>query len=191
MTTRDTGPQAGLQVTPVQIARLAGVGRAAVSNWRKRYPDFPRAMGGSATSPLFDLVEVEEWLRANDKLGGGLDPEERLWQRISADTDVRSVRGRILEILNFLATGDPDGLSRDMTAEVTAQLEARADAASRAELAERLVARLQAFERTGGGFTPTARLAEVIASLIPNQPQRTSLIRCVDSGTYCARWHLA
>lgn len=50
------------EITSAAIARLAGVGRAAVSNWRKRYPDFPGPVGGSSSSPTFDRAEVIDWL---------------------------------------------------------------------------------------------------------------------------------
>ena len=43
---------------PAAIARMAGVGRAAVSNWRKRHPEFPKRLGGSPNSPTFDRAEV-------------------------------------------------------------------------------------------------------------------------------------
>ncbi|WP_030270815.1 N-6 DNA methylase [Streptomyces sp. NRRL B-24484] len=56
------------EVTAVEIARLAGVGRAAVSNWRRRHPDFPQPAGGTDTSPTFRLDEVEHWLRAQGKI---------------------------------------------------------------------------------------------------------------------------
>src|SRR5947209_12243578 len=55
------------EMTAAAIARLAGVGRAAVSNWQRRYPVFPKPVGGSSTSPTFDRAEVEEWLRATGK----------------------------------------------------------------------------------------------------------------------------
>ncbi len=55
------------EITAAAIARLAGVGRAAVSNWRRRYPDFPIPVGGSPTSPTFDRAEVEAWLKATGK----------------------------------------------------------------------------------------------------------------------------
>ena len=55
------------EMTAAAIARLAGVGRAAVSNWRRRYPEFPRPVGGSSTSPTFDRAEVEAWLKATGK----------------------------------------------------------------------------------------------------------------------------
>jgi len=53
------------EVTAADIARIAGVGRAAVSNWRRRHADFPRPVGGPPTSPTFSLDEVQKWLRAN------------------------------------------------------------------------------------------------------------------------------
>ena len=55
------------EMTAAAIARYAGVGRAAVSNWRRRYPAFPKPVGGSATSPTFDRAEVEAWLKATGK----------------------------------------------------------------------------------------------------------------------------
>lgn len=52
-------------VTAAAIARRAGVGRAAVSNWRKRYPDeFPRPRNG-----LFSWSEVLRWLTVTGKAG--------------------------------------------------------------------------------------------------------------------------
>lgn len=58
------------EVTAADIARLAGVGRAAVSNWRRRHPDFPNPVGGSPNSPTFALAEVEAWLTANGRTAG-------------------------------------------------------------------------------------------------------------------------
>ena len=56
-------------VTAAAIARRAGVGRAAVSNWRRRYADFPQPVGGSPSSPVFSWVQVEAWLVATGKAG--------------------------------------------------------------------------------------------------------------------------
>ncbi len=55
------------EITAAAIARLASVGRAAVSNWRRRYPEFPKPVGGSPTSPTFDRAEIEAWLKATGK----------------------------------------------------------------------------------------------------------------------------
>jgi hypothetical protein len=61
------GPGEHDEMTAAAIARLAGVGRAAVSNWRSRYPEFPKPVGGSPTSPTFSRAEVEAWLKATGK----------------------------------------------------------------------------------------------------------------------------
>ncbi|MDT0347635.1 HsdM family class I SAM-dependent methyltransferase, partial [Streptomyces litchfieldiae] len=71
------------EVTAAGIARLAGVGRAAVSNWRRRYDHFPRPIGGTDTSPTFSLPEIERWLRDQGKLAE-IPLRERLWQLIEA-----------------------------------------------------------------------------------------------------------
>lgn len=55
------------EMTAAAIARLAGVGRAAVANWRRRYTEFPKPVGGSATSPTFSRSQVEAWLNATGK----------------------------------------------------------------------------------------------------------------------------
>ncbi|MFC4589147.1 N-6 DNA methylase [Sphaerisporangium corydalis] len=68
------------------IARLADVGRAAVSNWRRRYDDFPQPVGGTAASPLFSLPEIEEWLRRNGK-SYEMSLGDRVWQRLRASGD--------------------------------------------------------------------------------------------------------
>ncbi|MEV6985221.1 N-6 DNA methylase [Sphaerisporangium sp. NPDC051017] len=68
------------------IARLADVGRAAVSNWRRRYDDFPQPVGGTAASPLFSLPEVEDWLRRNGK-SYEMSLGDRVWQRLRASGD--------------------------------------------------------------------------------------------------------
>ncbi|MFD9217329.1 N-6 DNA methylase [Streptomyces sp. NPDC059544] len=75
-------PENAAEVTAAGIARLAGVGRAAVSNWRRRHADFPKPVGGTETSPSFALPEVEEWLRAQGKLAE-VPLRERVWQQLS------------------------------------------------------------------------------------------------------------
>lgn len=72
---------AGPLVTGSEIARLAGVTRAAVSNWRRRYDDFPAPAGGGVNSPLFDLAEVQAWLDRQRK-GQDVSEEVQLWQAL-------------------------------------------------------------------------------------------------------------
>ena len=68
-------------LTAADIARLAGVTRATVSNWRRRHADFPAPSGGTDASPAYDRYEVEAWLA-----GRGALPElplhERLWRHV-------------------------------------------------------------------------------------------------------------
>ncbi|MGI5163401.1 N-6 DNA methylase [Spirillospora sp. CA-253888] len=73
-------------VTAADIARLAGVGRAAVSNWRKRHDDFPQPVGGTATSPSFSLAEIQGWLRDQGKLKEST-ADEHLWQELRRAAD--------------------------------------------------------------------------------------------------------
>ncbi|TMR24059.1 SAM-dependent methyltransferase [Nonomuraea turkmeniaca] len=70
------------------IARLAGVGRAAVSNWRRRHDDFPQPTGGTANQPLFSLRQVESWLRRYGK-SYQVSLGDRVWQRLKAAGDLR------------------------------------------------------------------------------------------------------
>jgi N-6 DNA Methylase len=86
--TGPAGPAAPVAATvaAADIARLAGVGRAAVSNWRRRFPDFPDPVGGTAASPLYSLAEVEAWFaRHGRQLRVSLG--DRIWQHVQATVD--------------------------------------------------------------------------------------------------------
>src|SRR6266542_2753856 len=78
-------------MTLADIARLAGVGRPAVSNWRRRYADFPQPVLETRSGPRFDPAEVEAWLAAHGKGKSGITPQERLWRAIEAQRGVLSV----------------------------------------------------------------------------------------------------
>ncbi|MFF1688622.1 MULTISPECIES: N-6 DNA methylase [unclassified Streptomyces] len=77
----DEGSTAAPVVTAAQIARLAGVTRAAVANWRRRHDDFPGPVSGTAAGPLFSLTDVETWL-AGQRKGRGVSQEVALWQTL-------------------------------------------------------------------------------------------------------------
>jgi hypothetical protein len=102
-----------------EIARLVDVGRAAVSNWRRRYEDFPQPVGGTASSPLFSLSEVENWLRRNGK-SFQVSLADRVWQRLRAsDDDLRlgQVVGNAGELLLALRDRRPpaeNGVDREL-----------------------------------------------------------------------------
>lgn len=46
-----------------EVAKLAGVTRAAVANWRSRFQDFPKPVADLAAGPVFNLGQVRAWLR--------------------------------------------------------------------------------------------------------------------------------
>ena len=47
------------------VAEYAEVSVAAVTNWRKRYEDFPEQTNRGANSPTFDPARITEWLTAH------------------------------------------------------------------------------------------------------------------------------
>src|SRR5690606_19165250 len=115
-----------VMVNAADIARIADVGRAAVSNWRKRFDDFPKPVGGTATSPAFSLAEVEQWLRRHDRYVE-VSPLERASQRLPrAGDDLRpgDIVGRAGALLIYLkrdASGRP-ALSKLPDEELAARL---------------------------------------------------------------------
>ncbi len=74
-------PADGPTLTASGIARLANVGRPAVSNWRRRYADFPPPVAGSPANPQFDAEAVEQWLTRQGKLHQAT-PEQLAWRSI-------------------------------------------------------------------------------------------------------------
>jgi hypothetical protein len=80
-------PTANPLVTAAQIARLAGVTRATVSNWRRRHPDFPAPAGGGDARPVYDLQEVRAWLSDRGQLPPG-SPTDELGEALRAQPSV-------------------------------------------------------------------------------------------------------
>src|SRR5689334_12570066 len=46
-----------------EVAELAGVTPAAVSNWRTRFDDFPQPLAALRSGPVFDESHIRRWLR--------------------------------------------------------------------------------------------------------------------------------
>lgn len=63
-----------------EIAEIAQVSRAAVSNWRKRHDDFPEPRVQTDSSVLFDLKEVENWLLERRKIDQPVPPGALVWR---------------------------------------------------------------------------------------------------------------
>ena len=106
-TTEDTAELS--TVAAQDIARLADVGRAAVSNWRRRFADFPEPVGGSSASPLYSLADVEAWLTRHGRQFR-LTPSDRIWQQVrGAVNDLRldDLVGYLGAFLVFLQRESP------------------------------------------------------------------------------------
>src|SRR5690606_31231391 len=97
-------------VTAADIARLARVTRAAVSNWRRRHDDFPAPVAGTKSSPLFALSQVRAWLDRQNK-GHEETDEVRLWHALRAEYPDSMAQG-ICEVVEALR----DGVERDSAA---------------------------------------------------------------------------
>jgi hypothetical protein len=122
-------------VSAADIARLVDVGRAAVSNWRRRFDDFPQPVGGSAASPLFSLDEIEDWLRRNGK-AFEVSTAERAWQALRSSVDDLRLGEEVARAGLFLAGGT--GVDDPALAQLLSRLAAEHGAADAFEL---LVAR--------------------------------------------------
>jgi len=146
-------------VNAADIARLADVGRSAVSNWRRRYADFPRPAGGTPAVPLFALTEVEAWLRDQGKLLE-VPLAERAWQelRARAGDDLR-LAATLADAGELLAASAELGVHGGSPA-----VAALAVALGPAEAFEVLLARLQETQGRGAATTPS-ELADLIVAL--------------------------
>ncbi|WFE59281.1 N-6 DNA methylase [Micromonospora sp. WMMD712] len=112
---RSTAASSEATLTASDIARLANVGRAAVSNWRRRYADFPAPVGGTPASPSFDAGEVTDWLRRHGRLH---QPGTAHWawrhiesyQPASQISDVLGIAGALLLVRTDQAEPGGDDL---------------------------------------------------------------------------------
>lgn len=109
-----------ITIAATDIARLAGVGRTAVSNWRRRFDDFPTPVAGTASSPLFSLAEIEEWLCRQGKLAE-VPLEERIWQRLRADVEDIDLAKAVARIGTALAFGEADVAAPEGLADLVAE----------------------------------------------------------------------
>ncbi|MDR3079659.1 MAG: SAM-dependent methyltransferase [Streptomyces sp.] len=169
-------------VTAAEIARLAGVTRAAVSNWRRRRSDFPAPVGGTSVSPLFSLTEVRQWLDGQ-RDGREVSGEVRLWQALRGayGEDMAGalaavgeyLRGNAEDLADQAAREAADGLVADrrptevMDALVARLLDSTAraalDGASTLRLAR--VVREFAGETSGTVFDPACGIGSLLVAV--------------------------
>lgn len=137
------------RVSAADIARMAGVTRAAVSNWRRRYENFPAPVAGGASSPLFSRSQIAEWLEATGK-GADTSDEVRLWNDLRGAYPDSIVAG-IADTAELLEGGTPEVLSAE-AAETARRL---VDETSPSELLSALAERLSSAAARAGGDSAT------------------------------------
>ncbi|MFE3541787.1 N-6 DNA methylase [Nocardia sp. NPDC059177] len=158
-------PDSTPTVAAAEISRLAGVTRATVSNWRRRHADFPAPVaGGSESRPLFDLAEVQQWLRGHGVTAAD-SPVQRLRTLLRAEVSPEDVPA----LMAFVA--DPAGPADDPVREaVRAAIGEVGVQQTLAVLAER------GLDGPSTGVYPTdqpvaALMAEVLAAATGPAPQ--------------------
>jgi type I restriction-modification system DNA methylase subunit len=131
-------------VTLSQIAELAGVRPSAVSNWRKRFNDFPQPVDTAAGgSDLYPLAEVEGWLERHGRVVPDRVNERLLFQATTL------LRGRMAIDDGIHAFASAIALSEAMPMSGTGEAPS---VAARIELAERRHPNLR------GAFEPLQKL---------------------------------
>ncbi|MEV8550082.1 N-6 DNA methylase [Streptomyces glaucescens] len=163
--TDNVASSVGPLVTGSEIARLAGVTRAAVSNWRRRYEDFPAPAGGSANSLLYSLPEVQAWLERQRK-GQEVSPEVELWQMMRAAYGEHMLAG-LADVAGVLAGDDAASLPHDVLSRVRelSRTETPADVLN--GLAERF---MDSARRSGSEQVTSERLVRAVRHFTPDLP---------------------
>ncbi|WP_242483961.1 class I SAM-dependent DNA methyltransferase [Streptomyces sp. NE5-10] len=152
---------ADVVVTAAEIARLAGVTRAAVSNWPRRQGDFPVAVAGGTSSPLFSLFEVRGRLEGRRK-GREASPEVRLRERPRAEFG-DDVLGGLTAVAGILVDGVPEADDGEDAGSLRALVAGLGAEVSPGTLLAELTARPVASRgRAGSDGVTSARLVEAI-----------------------------
>lgn len=137
---------------------MAGVTRAAVSNWRRRHADFPEPAGGTASAPLFPLSYVRRWLEQQGK-GQTVADEVRLWHALRAERGA-DMAGALAAVAAELSGEPAERPLSAPTAELVAELaRERTPGDLVGDLAKRFVA---SATHSGGEHVSTPALVRVI-----------------------------
>lgn len=70
-------------VSLADVAEMAGVTRPAVSNWRRRYPDFPTPERETGATSLFRLADLKRWMNKHGKRLEVPSTEQLVWSALN------------------------------------------------------------------------------------------------------------
>ena len=70
-------------VSLADVAEMARVSRPAVSNWRRRYPDFPRPVAETGATSLFRLGDLMAWMAEHGKQLDVRSVDQLVWSALN------------------------------------------------------------------------------------------------------------
>lgn len=170
-------------VAASDIAELAGVSRAAVSNWRRRHDDFPAQVAGTQAKPLYSLAEVTTWLTSQGYSVNQVSAEATVWAALNTLRGAHSpeqAASIVLAVAGERVMGDevPSsrlGLPVDMSSPEVNRVRQAIDSVDESELASVVDFTLERTARAQGrmagmdGFVGS-RTSQLLASLALSRP---------------------
>lgn len=169
-------------VAPSDVALLAGVSRAAVSNWRKRFKnDFPPVIGGTETKPLFSKQAVLDWLAARGHSVRQDTAQADVWAALNllrGRTDADSLAELVLDLAVARRAEHSVPVRAEVAPELLSRLSdvvARLDDAKLAEVGDFVLQRLARSQgKSGGEFGIVgSRAARLLGNLAATRPCHT------------------
>jgi predicted DNA-binding transcriptional regulator AlpA/protein-L-isoaspartate O-methyltransferase len=148
-------------LTAEEIARVAGVARGTVSNWRRRHAEFPAPVSGTGRGLVFNRAEVEAWLAGAGLLE--LAQNARLWREVEHAARGTSL-GTVVATVAKTVTSHADGQAPedDLPASLAWAAERAVDEAGAVAVLGDLIDR---YSVASGHYVTPARIAEFMVSL--------------------------
>ena len=148
-------------LTTDEIARVAGVARGTVSEWRRRHAGFPASVGGTGRGPVFNGAEVEAWLAGAGRWE--LVPGGRLWREVNHAARGTSL-GQIVAAVAAAVTppADRQAPERDLPAGLAWVAERAVDEVGAVAVLGDLIDR---YAVASGRYVTPAQIAEFMVTL--------------------------
>ena len=148
-------------LTAEEIARVAGVARGTVSDWRRRHADFPTPVSGTGRGPVFNQAEVEAWLAGAGRCE--LAPNAALWREVSHAARGTSLGGVVAAVAVAVRPhADGQAPENDLPASLARAAERSVDEVGAVDVLGDLIDR---YSVASGRYVTPARIAEFMVSL--------------------------